>query len=96
MQHPSPAKQSEFRVQGVLVGHAGGVGGGAPPLDPFDCLAGLFVDFAATGLLVDFAAIPLDHTKSSMGRKNKKSISVHHIKAHVPASMRYTITFSNS
>ena len=42
------------------------------------------------------AAIPLSHTKSSMGRKNKNSISVHHIKAHVTASMRYTITFSNS
>ena len=26
-------------------------------MDPFDCLAGPFVDFAATGLLVDFAAV---------------------------------------
>jgi hypothetical protein len=31
-----------------------------------------------------------------MGRKNKNSISVQHIKALVTASMRYTITFSNS
>ena len=42
------------------------------------------------------AAIPLSHTKSSMGRKNEKSCLVCHCFGHVTASMGYTITFSNS